>query len=133
MTAPLIYVFVVGAHMDGQPLNHQLVDAGGTLVTTTATAPQYRMFALETTPPKPGLVRVHDGGVSIEGEVWRLPAAGFGAFVAAVPAPMTIGKVTLANGADVSGFLVESVALDGAPDISHLGGWRNYLARLPSR
>jgi allophanate hydrolase len=129
----VIDVFVVGARLTGQPLNHQLVDAGGMLVATAATAPQYRLYALETTPPKPGLVRVGDGGVSIDGEVWRLPAAGFGTFVAAVPTPMVIGKVTLADGAQVSGFLVEPIALTGAPDISHLGGWRNYVASLPSR
>ncbi|MDT5012412.1 MAG: allophanate hydrolase [Mycobacterium sp.] len=128
-----IDLFVVGAHLTGQPLNHQLVDAGGTLVSATVTAPQYRLYALETTPPKPGLTRVSEGGASIEGEVWRLPAAGFGNFVAAVPQPMVIGKVTLADGNQVSGFLVEPVALTTAPDISGLGGWRSYLESVPGR
>jgi allophanate hydrolase len=125
---PSVDVFVVGAHLTGQPLNRQLVEAGGTLVATTATASQYRLYALETVPPKPGLVRVTDDGVRIDGEVWRLPAAGFGTFVASIPAPMAIGTVALADGSEVSGFLVEPVALAGAPDISGFGGWRNYLA-----
>ena len=99
---------------------------------STTTAPHYRLHRLETVPPKPGLVRVQEGGVSIEGEVWRLPAAGFGTFVASVPSPMVIGTVTLAGGEDVSGFLVEPFAVVGAPDISHVGGWRNFLAAMPS-
>jgi allophanate hydrolase len=123
-------IFVVGAHLAGQPLNHQLVAAGGSLVDRACTAPTYRLHALATVPPKPGLVRVGpgEGGTSIEGEVWRLPAAGFGAFVDAVPAPMAIGTVRLDNGRDVTGFLVEPHAVGAAPDISHLGGWRSYLA-----
>lgn len=130
--SPGIDLFVVGAHLTGQPLNCQLVAAGGTLIATTMTAPRYRLHALETTPPKPGLVRVTEGGMSIPGEVWRLPAAGFGTFAAAVPPPMVIGKVTLADGVDVSGFLVEPFAVAGAPDISHVGGWRSYMAATAS-
>ena len=125
---PGIDLFVVGAHLTGQPLNVQLVTAGGTLVAATATAPSYALHVLDTDPPKPGLVRVGDGGRSIEGELWRLPADGFGAFVGAVPAPMAIGRVTLMDATSVSGFLVEPAALANAPDISHLGGWRAYLA-----
>ena len=125
---PGIDLFVVGAHLTGQPLNVQLTAAGGTLVGATATAPHYALHALDTDPPKPGLVRVGDGGSSIEGELWRLPAAGFGTFVAAIPAPMVIGQVMLADDTSVSGFLVEPAALTSAPDISHLGGWRAYLA-----
>jgi allophanate hydrolase len=119
---------VVGAHLTGQPLNVQLVAAGGTLVAATSTAPDYALHVLDTEPLKPGLVRVTAGGRSIEGELWRLPVDGFGAFVGAIPAPMAIGRVTLADGTSVSGFLVEPAALENAPDISHLGGWRAYLA-----
>ena len=125
---PGIDVFVVGAHLSGQPLNVQLVSAGGTLVGAARTAPRYALHALDTVPPKPGLVRVGEGGRSIAGEVWRLPANGFGTFVESVPAPLAIGTVALADGTSVSGFLVEPVAVTDAPDISHLGGWRNYLA-----
>jgi allophanate hydrolase len=130
---PSIDLFVVGAHLTGQPLNCQLIESGGTLTAATMTAAQYRMYALESTPPKPGLVRVTDRGASIAGELWRLPAAGFATFVAAIPPPMTIGKITLADGIEVCGFLVEPVAVDNAPDVSHFGGWRNYLAATPTR
>ncbi|SHN39454.1 allophanate hydrolase [Cryptosporangium aurantiacum] len=125
---PGIDVFVVGAHLTGQPLNVELVTAGGTLVASTTTAPAYALHALATDPPKPGLVRVGSGGSSIKGELWRLPASGFGAFVATVPAPLAIGTVVLADGSSVSGFVAEPAALENAPDISHLGGWRDYLA-----
>lgn len=128
VSAPPVDVLVVGAHLRGQPLNHQLVAAGGSFVASVSTAPDYRLFALATTPAKPGLVRVADGGAPIEGEVWRLPAAGFGRFVAALPEPMGIGTARLADGSTVSGFLCETVALEGAADITGFGGWRAYLA-----
>jgi allophanate hydrolase len=128
LLAPSIELFVVGAHLTGQPLNSQLVHAGGTLVRPATTAAAYRLRALATTPPKPGLMRVADDGAAIEGEVWRLPAAGFGTFVAAVPAPMVIGTVELSDGVTVPGFLAEPWALEGADDITSFGGWRAYLA-----
>ena len=127
---PPVDVFVVGAHLTGQPLNVQLVAAGGSLVGVARTVPQYRLHALRTTPPKPGLVRVAPGheGVAVTGEVWRLPAAGFGTFVAAVPPPMAIGTVSLDDGTQPTGFLVEPYATLDAPDISASGGWLAHLA-----
>ncbi|WP_316741615.1 allophanate hydrolase [Streptomyces sp. MK7] len=132
---PGLDLFVVGAHLTGQPLNAQVVQAGGTLVGPARTAAGYRLYALATAPPKPGLIRVARNGASgaesgIEGEVWRLPAAGWGTFTAAVPPPMTIGTVELADGRHVSGFLVEPHAVEGAPEITRFGGWRAYTASV---
>ncbi|ROP63682.1 allophanate hydrolase [Curtobacterium sp. ZW137] len=131
--APTVDLLVVGAHLRDQPLNGQLVAAGGTFVQEARTASDYRLYALDTVPPKPGLVRavaVTPGtgapGGGIAGEVWRLPAAGFGTFVAALPAPMAIGTVTLDDGSEVTGFTVEAHAVEGAEDITHHGGWRTY-------
>ena len=96
---------------------------------TTATAPEYRLVALPgTVPPKPGLARTPGDGVAIEVEVWELGEAEFGSFVAEVPPPLAIGTLALADGSQVSGFVCEPWALEGAPDISHHGGWRAYLA-----
>lgn len=120
---------VAGAHLDGQPLNHQLVARGAVLVKTTTTTPDYRLFALATEPPKPGVVRVAAGGAALEVEVWRLSETAFGSFVAALPQPMGIGKVSLADGSLVSGFVVEQIATEGAEDITRFGGWRGFLAR----
>ncbi|HEY5346584.1 MAG TPA: hypothetical protein VIJ72_00215 [Rhizomicrobium sp.] len=126
----MIEIFVVGAHLTGMPLNKELLALGGELRRATKTAPDYRFFALPgTVPPKPGLIRSPGTfGPGIAGEVWGLPPAGFGAFVAAIPAPLGIGKVSLEDGATVSGFLCEAYALEGAQEITQLGGWRAYLA-----
>lgn len=128
-------VAAVGAHLEGQPLHHQLTDRGARFVCRTLTAPCYRMFALETDPPKPGLVRVAPDDPlagSIEIEVWSLDAAGFGSFVAGIPAPLTIGRVVLRNGCDIAGFLCEPHAAIGAQDITGYRGWRRYLAATAS-
>lgn len=126
---PLTRVAVCGAHLSGLPLNSQLTGLGATLVKATKTAPQYRLFALPgTTPPKPGLVRVAEQGAVIAVEVWELPTAAFGHFVAAIPAPLGIGTVTLEDGSSVQSFLCEAVAVVGAKDVTSFGGWRAYLA-----
>jgi allophanate hydrolase len=126
---PLSRVAVCGAHLSGLPLNSQLTRLGATLVKATKTAPQYRLFALPgTTPPKPGLVRVAEQGAVIAVEVWELPTAAFGHFVAAIPAPLGIGTVTLEDGSSVQSFLCEAVAVVGAKDVTSFGGWRAYLA-----
>jgi allophanate hydrolase len=122
-------VAVCGAHLEGLPLNHQLRELGAVLLERTRTATQYRLYALPGGPPyRPGLVRVDQLGAAIEVEVWSLPIAGFGAFVARIPAPLAIGKVRLADNREVSGFLCESLAVTGAVDITRHGGWRAYLA-----
>ena len=126
ITAPDVDLLVVGAHLRGQPLNPQLVDAGGSFVEDVRTTPEYRLFALATNPPKPGLARSSTGGALIAGEVWRLPAAGFARFVASLPQPMGIGPVRLEDGRTIAGFLCEAVALEDAADITGHGGWRAF-------
>ncbi len=125
---------VVGAHLSGQPLNDELRARGAVLVGTVETATVYRLWALDTAPPKPGLLRVSSGGAAVRGEHWRLPADAFGTLVAALPAPMTIGSVELGDGRRLPGFLVEPAAVEGARDITAYGGWLAYLdGDRPSR
>jgi allophanate hydrolase len=131
LTAPPLRLAVIGAHLSGQPLNGQLLAVGGRLVRTTMTAPAYRLYALDTLPPKPGLVRVGKGGSTIEAEVWQLPAQGLGALLAALPRPMALGSVELADGSFVTGFLCEPQAVEGAREITSFGGWRAYVHALP--
>jgi allophanate hydrolase len=126
-----IAIAVVGAHLSGMALNGELKALGGRLLQATTTAPDYRLYALkDTTPPKPGMLRVKSGeGSTIKLEVWALSAAGFGKFVAAIPPPLSIGTIRLADGSGVKGFLVEPAAIDGARDISAFGGWRAFMAQ----
>ena len=127
-------IAVVGAHLTGQPLNHQLTTRDARFVEATRTARVYRLVALDTVPPKPGLLRAAEGTPgtgAIEVEVWELDAAGFGSFVDEIPAPLCIGRVILEDGTDVAGFLCEAVAAEGATDITHHGGWRAYRAAGP--
>ena len=124
-----IAIAVVGAHLSGMTLNGELKTLGGRLLEATVTAPDYRLYALDTAPPKPGMLRVEAGtGASIELEIWALPAASFGKFVAAVPPPLSIGTVRLADGRGIKGFIVEAADIDGAREISAFGGWRAFVA-----
>ncbi len=125
-----IELVVVGAHLSGFPLNHQLTSKSAVFLRRVDTAPCYRLYALAGCPPtRPGLLRVAGGsGSRIDTEVWGLDPASFGSFVAAIPAPLTIGTVLLADGTAPKGFLVEPQGLAGAQDITHFGGWRAYMA-----
>jgi allophanate hydrolase len=127
---------VVGAHLSGQPLNHELTELGARFVTATQTSASYRLYALPTQPPKPGLVRVapDQPGRGIELEVWELTFEAFGRFVARIPAPLGIGSIELASGERVQGFVCESAAVSGsdARDITQFGGWRGYLTNTRS-
>lgn len=130
-TAGGVALAVVGAHLCGEPLNGQLVALGARLRETARSAPTYRLYALpDADPAKPGLV----GGAPAEGagvelEIWELGTEAFGRLAARVPAPLSIGTITLADGRGVKGFLCEASAVAGAEDITAYGGWRAYRAR----
>ena len=132
--APSLALAVVGAHLAGLPLHSQLLERGCRLRARTQTAPHYRLYALPgTLPPKPGLARVRDGeaGFAIALEVYDMPLAALGSFLALIPSPLGLGSVQLADGTWVKGFICEGAALapaGGATDISAFGGWRAYLA-----
>ena len=123
-----ISLFVVGAHLTGMPLNHELTTRNAVLIRRCRTAAHYQLYALaRTTPAKPGLIRsLEPQKHGIEGEVWSLDTAGFGSFVAAIPAPLGIGKLELDDGEEVSGFICEPYGLSGAKEITEYGGWRAF-------
>ncbi|RWD81637.1 allophanate hydrolase [Mesorhizobium sp.] len=127
----MIELVVVGAHLSGMPLNGQLCALGARLSRPARTVASYQLYALAgQSVPKPGLVRVADGnGKSMEVEVWRLSAAAFGRFVAAIPPPLGIGTIELDDGTSAKGFLVETAGLSRAIDISAYGGWRSFIAK----
>jgi allophanate hydrolase len=125
-----VRIAVVGAHLSGLPLNYQLTERRGRLEKAARTSARYRLYALPgTTPPKPGMVRDPGHGTAIELEVWRLPVREYGSFVAGIASPLGIGQVELENGEWVQGFVCEGWAVQGAEEISRLGGWRAFLAQ----
>ena len=126
-----VLMAVVGAHLTGQPLHWQLTERKARLVTSTRTHGDYRFYALaNTTPPKPGLVYTPGfGGDGIEVEVWAMPENTVGSFLQAIPPPLTLGTIRLADGSQVKGFLCEPSAIQGAREITELGGWRRYVAQ----
>ncbi len=128
-TGDEIELVVVGAHLSGQPLNHELLNLGARLIRQTRTSADYRLFALPGGPPsRPGLLRVApNSGYAIEVESWALTPAAFGTFVAGISSPLGIGVVTLEDGTSKKGFVVEAYATENAQDISALGGWRTYV------
>lgn len=127
--AAQVQLAVVGAHLSGMSQNHQLTERGGRLLRATVTAPVYRLYELkDSEPPRPGLVRVPEGqGVGIKVEIWSMPVDQFGSFVAAIPSPLGIGRLLLADGGEVSGFLCEFHALAGAADISAVDRWKAHV------
>jgi allophanate hydrolase len=127
--APSVKLAVVGAHLSGMPLNHQLTSRGARLARRCRTAPTYRLYAMAgSRPPKPALVHAAAHGGAIDVEVYDIGLDVFGSFVAEVPPPLAIGTVELEDGESVKGFVAEPRATDGATEITHLGGWRAYMA-----
>ncbi len=123
-----IEIAVVGAHMSGLPLNGELTRLGSRFLRKSKTAPMYRFFSLAGGPPKrPGIIR-DENGSSIELETWAVPLSRFGEFMAGIPQPLGIGTLVLETGEQVKGFICEGIGIEGATEITHHGGWRNYLA-----
>ncbi|UBU09091.1 allophanate hydrolase [Nonomuraea gerenzanensis] len=125
---PAVELFVVGAHLAGQPLEPELRALGARWDRAARTCAAYTLHALDTVPPKPGLTRVGAGGSAVEGEVWLLPEGALGRFLARLPAPMTLGRVELSDGRWVVGFGCTQEAVSAGEDITKYGGWRAWLA-----
>ena len=118
---------VAGAHLKGQPLAHQLEGLGAQWAETTQTSMSYRLYALAGGPPfKPALV-FDPAGSSIEVDVWHVSPAALGTFLTMIPAPLALGTVSLADGRDLTGFVSEPRATNGATEITRFGGWRAFV------
>lgn len=122
-----VQVVVCGAHLDGLALNHQLRQRQGQLVEATQSAAAYRLYALAD-GKRPGMIRNSEQGRAIEVEVWEIPSSELGSFLFGIPAPLGLGKVELADGRWLTGFICENYGLQGATDITEWGGWRAWLA-----
>jgi len=120
--ATALPLVVVGAHRKGQPLAHQLEEHGAFWAGPVRTAARYRMVALDTMPPKPGVYR-SDDGAELAGERWLLSPAALGTFLASLPEPMLLGSVQLWDGSAAVGFACDAVAAAGGEDITAWGDW----------
>jgi allophanate hydrolase len=127
-----IPLVVCGAHLEGLALHWQLAGRGAILRERTSTARDYRLFAMPAEngiPARPAMIHDRSNGSAIQVEVWELEPAAFGDFVAQIPAPLGIGKITLASGEQVPGFIAEPRATQGATEITSFGGWKAWLER----
>ncbi len=125
-----IELAVVGAHMSGLPLNHELTSRAGRYLRTAETAPVYRLFVLAGGPPtRPGMIR-SEPGRAIDLEIWALPAEKLADLLASIPPPLSIGTIALADGTRVKGFLTEPAGLADAEEITSHGGWRAFLQAM---
>ncbi|MGX1808397.1 allophanate hydrolase [Nocardia sp. NPDC055321] len=125
-----VHLAVFGAHLRGQPLHWQLEELGARFAGEIHTTDAYRLTAMDTVPLKPGLVRTGPGaGAPIVGELFLVSEAGLGRFLAALPAPMALTSVELADGRSVVGFTATHDATATATDITEYGGWLAYLSR----
>lgn len=131
MSESQMKLMVCGAHMQGLPLNTQMLACGANFLEATHTSANYQLYALAGGPPfRPGLVRDSESGVSIAVEVWQMPVAKLGEFIQNIPAPLGLGKVELSNGEEVIGFICQPEGIDSGKNISEFGGWRNFLASM---
>lgn len=123
-------IAIVGAHLRGLKLNHELLECGAQFLQETKTAPTYRLFHLPGVIAKPGMIR-DENGFSISIELWSMPLESYGKFVSNIPWPLGIGRVELEEGRWVQGFLCDPSTALQSIEITPYGGWRNYLKSLP--
>ena len=121
-----IALAVNGTLMRGLELNENLLAVGATFVREATTEPTYRLFSIDDVHP--AMMRVKTGGVAIALEIWAVPPAGLTEILLKEPPGLCIGKVRLADGAEVLGVVGESICCEKGRDITQYGGWRNYLA-----
>ncbi len=124
---PHLPVAVLGAHLQGEALNGELVALGARFRRAARTAPDYRLYALPD-GKRPGLVRHPGAGAAVALEIWDIPTPAIGAFLAGIAAPLGLGRIALEDGGEVTGFLCEACAVAGARDITEFGGWRAWRA-----
>ena len=121
-SATAIPLAVNGTLMRGLELNPNLLAVGATFLREAATESAYRLWSIADRHP--AMVRVSAGGVAVAVEVWAVPAAGLASILLKEPPGLSIGKVQLADGAEVLGVLGEPVLCEGQKEITSFGGWR---------
>jgi allophanate hydrolase len=123
-----VALVVAGAHLRGEALEHEVTECGGVFVTTTRTAPRYRLRLVSAEPPRPGLVRTDLDGAAIEVDVWALPPGGWARFVGRGVDGLAVGRIELADGQVRPGFVAAAATDASGPDLTPFGGWRSWRA-----
>lgn len=132
-TKGYIELAVAGLHKRNQPLVFQLTDLNARYSYTTATSAEYKMYLVDPNgKKKPGLVRVEPGqtGSPVEVDVWKIPVENLGKFLVQIPHPLGLGKVELANGTWIQGFICEQYIAAFSEDITHFYRWEDFLSSL---
>jgi gamma-glutamylcyclotransferase (GGCT)/AIG2-like uncharacterized protein YtfP len=120
-----IELFVNGTLMRGLALHRNL--DGAEFLEACQTAPRYRVYSIGDVHP--GMFEVDSDGVSVAGELYRVPDDVLQAVEAGEPPGLYRGPVHLANGRIVDGILYPRALAEGThTDISAFGGWRAYIA-----
>jgi allophanate hydrolase len=135
-SAPVVLVeprgfdlLVVGAHLSGLPLHGRLRRHGSLFAGEVRTADGYTLVALGDPLNRPGMVRTSsDAAGSVLGELWRVPETALSALLLEAAAPLGLGRVTLADGREVIGYLCEASAAEGKPVVAD-GDWRAHVSR----
>ena len=118
-------LFVNGTLMRGLELHGNL--AGATFLSVARTAPRYRLYSIDDRHP--GMFAVEEGGVSVAGELYRVPPDVWERVEAGEPPNLYKGPVLLLDGRTVEGILYpRALAESHHQDISHYADWRAYLA-----
>lgn len=122
-----IDLFVNGTLMRGLALNKNL--DGAEFLGEAHTAPRYRLYSINDLHP--GMFEVSEGGVSVAGEIYRIPDDVWQRVEAGEPPNLYKGPVLLSDGRTVDGILYPRELAEGHHrEITEFQGWRAYQASL---
>jgi gamma-glutamylcyclotransferase (GGCT)/AIG2-like uncharacterized protein YtfP len=117
-------LFVNGTLMRGLALHANL--DGAEFVEEARTAPSYRIHSIDDVHP--GMFLVPVGGISVPGEIYRVPDGVWQRVEAGEPPGLYRGPVRLDDDRVVPGILYPRDLAERHRDISDYGGWRAYWA-----
>jgi gamma-glutamylcyclotransferase (GGCT)/AIG2-like uncharacterized protein YtfP len=120
-----VVLFVNGTLMRGLALHQNL--AGAELLGEVRTAPVYRLYSIDDVHP--GMFEVDSGGVSVAGELYRVPLDVLRRVEEGEPPHLYRGPVRLEDGFVVQGILYPRERAEALHrDISAFADWRAYRA-----
>jgi len=118
-------LFVNGTLMRGLKLHNNL--EGAEFMGEFSTQPLYRLYSINDIHP--GMFEVADGGVAVNGEMYRMSDEIWRSVEAGEPPHLYCGSIKLDNGQTVDGILFpQEIAEAEHKDISAFGDWRAYIA-----